>query len=308
MDLKYGVQVDFESFIANNKVVDLFICAYNHEGRAMSFFSSIKGSVVIEKAIALCYNKTPFKDIGDNLEAIVIENHSWIINFLEEYFESKRNKKSLNIVMDYSCMTKSWYYTFILYLKNKDLNFTDINTFFSYTPAKFISPKEPKPNKEIGPLPGKYRIPTDKPKALIVGLGFERSKAEGIIEHLEPKVFYLFYTEPASEEKFSEMIKKNNKYMLEKRKEVVFKYPYNDLLYLERQLTNLYEQLKDDYSIIIAPLGPKPFTFISIMLSVRFGNIDIWRVGSGSDINYYEYESLEEGNYIICNVLFTSHR
>ena len=79
-------------------------------------------------------------------------------------------------------------------------------------------------------------------------------------------------------------------------------------MYLERQLTSLYYLLKDDYSIIIAPLGPKPFTFISMLLSVKFPDIDIWRVGSGSDINKYKREPIDEKTFVINEVVFNSYK
>lgn len=70
-------------------------------------------------------------------------------------------------------------------------------------------------------------------------------------------------------------------------------FPHNNLLHIERELTKLYYLLKDEYSIIIAPLGSKPFSFISMMLSVKYSDIDIWRVGSGNDINEYDNEPID---------------
>lgn len=114
---------------------------------------------------------------------------------------------------------------------------------------------------------------------------------------------YVFYTDPALDPKFVTTVVANNKNILEHYSNVI-KYPFDDLLFLERQLTSLYYLLKDDYSIIIAPLGPKPFTFISMLLSVKFPDIDIWRVGSGSDINEYKREPITESTFIISEVIF----
>ena len=73
---------------------------------------------------------------------------------------------------------------------------------------------------------------------------------------------------------------------------------------MKRELTSVYYLLKDDYNIIIAPLGPKPFTFVSMLLSVKYKDIDIWRVGSGSDINEYDREPLDTKSFIISELLF----
>jgi len=303
MKIEYGKQIELKKLLKLN-TIDIFLCANNHEDRSLSLYDVLRSQIEIRKAYAFCYEKDFLNVNAQGLQGVLVSDYYQIINLLDRLLIDLENKDSINIVVDYSCMTKPWYYTIVLYLKNRNINFNSINTFFSYTPALFVKPKPPKPNKEIGPLPGKYSIPTDKPKALIVGLGYEKNKAEGIIEHLEPKTSYLFYTSPASDPEFVKIVEKNNRILLEERSSNVIKYPFNNLLYLEKKLTNLCDQLSSEYSIIIAPLGPKPFTFISVMLSVKYNNIDIWRVGSGTDINRYNYKPLEDQNYIICNVLF----
>ena len=158
-------------------------------------------------------------------------------------------------------MTKPWYYSIILFLSKKNLPFKRINIYFSYTPSKYSPPQEPKPNSEIIPLPGKYIVPTNKPKALIVCLGYEQQKAEGIIEHLDPKILYLFYTKPAFDDRFVTTLEKNNHTIINDPTNIVKTYKFDDLLSLERQLTAIYERIKHDYSIIFAPLGPKAIYF-----------------------------------------------
>lgn len=180
-----------------------------------------------------------------------------------------------------------------------------MKVYFSYTPSKFSTPLPPKPNSEIAPLPGKYILPTDKPKALIVCLGYEERKAEGIIDHLDPKVSYVFYTNPALDKRFVTTLKNNNKNILKEEAKNTIEFPFDDLNFLEKRLTALYKELRDEYSIIIAPIGPKPFTLISMIMSVKYNDIDIWHVGSGSDINVYDQIPIR-GEFIISQVAFVS--
>lgn len=58
--------------------------------------------------------------------------------------------------------------------------------------------------------------------------------------------------------------------------------------------------------LIIAPLGPKPFTFISMLLSVKYHDIDIWRVGSGSDINFYPREPIGKDCFILTQIIWSN--
>ena len=131
--------------------------------------------------IAKVHRDEFMKKLDKKIQGLLISDHNQIITLLNELILKYTHKETINIIVDYSCMTKSWYYTIILYLKNRNINFNYINSYFCYTPSLYIKPEDPKPNTEIGPLPGKYIIPTDKPKALIVGLGYEENKAEGII-------------------------------------------------------------------------------------------------------------------------------
>jgi hypothetical protein len=148
-----------------------------------------------------------------------------------------------------------------------------------------------------------YVVPTDKPKALIVCLGYEQNKAQGIIEHLDPKISYILYSKPALDTNFVNSIEENNKELLEQSENVI-QFPLDNLIMIERELISLYFLLKNDYSIIIAPLGPKPFAFMAMLLSIKYEEIDIWRVGSGSDINKYRRSPIAPDKFIVSYVNF----
>jgi hypothetical protein len=303
MKIAYGEQIEINKL--NDKKFDVFILGGNHEGRVCTAYNEISKVNTVEKAIMFCYSDS-FKCRKKEIITKYIESQEQIFDILDSVVLNTDDRQEINIFIDYSCMTKYWYYSIIMYLANKDIALQRINAYFGYTPSKYSAPQKPKPNSEIAPLPGKYIIPTDKPKALIVCLGYEQNKAEGIINHLDPKCVYIFYTKPALDERFVSTLEKNNKNVLtEFDKGKIITYPFDDLLYLERQLTAIYFLLKDEYSIIIAPLGPKPFTLVSMLMSVRYSDIDIWRVGSGSDINEYSRKPIEN-KFIITEVVFTN--
>lgn len=300
MDIKYGKQIDIKNI--SDQDISLFLFAVNHEKRTYTAYDKINSTNSIKKSIALSYNDFFKIEKRAKLEKQTIKNPKGISQLLDKEL-SVLEKDDVKIIIDYSCMTKPWYYTMILYLKKKKLEFNSITVYFMYTPSIHENPQSPKPNSEIAPLPGKYIVPTDKPKALIVCLGYEQSKAEGIIEHLDPKECFLLYSKPALDENFVNKIEENNSNILLENKNIIT-FPLNNLLILERELTSLYYLLKDDYHIIIAPLGPKPFTFMSMLLSIKHRDIDIWRVGSGSDINEYNREPISNETFIISEVVF----
>ncbi|WP_428662122.1 hypothetical protein [Runella sp.] len=301
MKIEYGVQIDPDQI--HSQDIDIFIFAGNHEKRVYTSYDFVIKNNYIRHSIMFCYSIFKCRKQYKNVEMSIISEYTDIFLVLDKYFDSFL-KSDARIFVDYSCMTKSWYYSIILYLSNKQCNIERMTVYFSYTPSKFSTPQPPKYNSEIAPLPGKYVVPTDKPKALIVCLGYEQNKAEGIIHHLDPKIYYIFYTKPALDEKFVSVLEHNNDYILNNSPNVTT-FKFDDLLFLERELTSLYFSLRDDYSIVIAPLGPKPFAFVSMLLSVKYPDIDIWRVGSGSDINIYSREPINNSCFIISEMVWT---
>ena len=299
MEIKYGKQIDFESI--RDEHIDLFIIGGNHEKRVFTLYNKI---TKVDRSIMFRF-KDEFVPTIPNFELFTIKNCTQIYSLLEDVF-SQHNGEKFTLLVDYSCMTKSWYYSIILFLSKKKLNQRNIRVIFSYTPSKYSDPQTPLPNSDISPLPGKYVIPTDKPKALIVCLGYEKNKAEGIIEHLDPKFCHIFYTKPSLDPKFSEKVEENNSNIIKNRKNQITTYSFDDLISLERSLNALYQTLKRDYSIIIAPLGPKPFALVSMIMAAKYPEIDIWRVGSGYDINEYDRECLKDNFFIINDVHFSN--
>lgn len=301
MEIKYGKQIDISEI--KGETIDLFILGGNHEKRVLTLFDKVKDIIEIKKTIMFRF-KDDFTPSSGNFELQTIKDCNEIYSILDRVFEDHIDR-SFTLLVDYSCMTKPWYYSIILFLSKRTLKQENIRVMFAYTPSKYSEPLLPKPNSDIAPLPGKYVIPTDKPKALIVCLGYEQNKAEGIIEHLDPKFCHIFYTKPSLDPLFSKKVEENNKSIIEERKKHVSTYAFDDLLSLERSLNALYQTLKTDYSIIIAPLGPKPFALVSMVMAAKYPEIDIWRVGSGYDINEYDREPLNDNNFIINDIYFS---
>lgn len=302
MYIQYGKQISTSSIEGRN--IDLFLVGVNHEKRALTFYNELKKIVTIKRTIMFRY-KSDFIASTENFEQHIIQDFKQVYSILDDVFKS-HSKNNFTLLVDYSCMTKSWYYSIILYLSRSKLKQIGVNVIFAYTPSKYSAPLSPKPNSEISPLPGKFIIPTDKPKALIVCLGYEKNKAEGIIEHLDPKYCHIYYTKPALDPIFTKTVEENNESILLDRSNEITTYKFDDLISLERSLSILCDILKKDYSIIIAPLGPKPFSLVSMLLAAKYQYIDIWRVGSGQEINEYDRVPLNTTSFIINEVVFSN--
>jgi hypothetical protein len=186
------------------------------------------------------------------------------------------------IFVDYSSMTRAWYAGIIeaiAAVKNK----TSVTCVFGYSPASYSPPSNPTPNAIAGPIAGFCSLDVpDKPSALIIGLGYERERALGILEYIDPAVAFAFYTDPAIDERYTACVVQNNRGLLELLgRDRIFRHPLSDLQRAGSLLVSLYSALADDYRVILAPLGVKPFSLLCLLLASRFLDVDVWRVTAG---------------------------
>lgn len=112
------------------------------------------------------------------------------------------------------------------------------------------------------------------------------------------------YSKPTLDDKFTKSIERNNENVLKYYADTTETYNFSDLVDIENKLKTIYYKFSSDYNIIISPIGPKPFTFVSMILSIMFSDIEIWRIGSGEDINPYPREPFNDDIFIISEVYY----
>lgn len=195
------------------------------------------------------------------------------------------DKSELNILIDYSSMTSVWFASFLGYFRYYKSS-RKIRLYYSYSHAKFIIPKEVSRHIiNVKPMVGftNLSIP-DKPTALIIGLGYERNKATGLAQYLDAES-YLFYTDNSYENDFYDCVIHENEVLLnEVKKENVFCYPIRDIDATASLLHLLVSDLLQTNRIVLAPCGPKIFTLLCLIESLKNENVDVWRVSDSKDL------------------------
>tara|TARA_R110002049_G_C9169822_1_gene561803 strand:- start:590 stop:1558 length:969 start_codon:yes stop_codon:yes gene_type:complete len=314
MKLKYATQLGLSELLEQN--YDVIIVASGYESRSCKLAQRLKS--IEARKIAISFqeqnrhsqrlkNDDFFKSEG--YESFIAKEGSYeeIIQILNQVFTPLLGQNNLNILVDYSCMTKVWYSTIINYFQNRLSEIKKLKIAFSYSPSTYSAPKIPMPNKYMGPIPGIFRVTaSNKPTALIIGLGYELERARGIVEYLDPEVTYIYYSKPAFDTQFVEQVEKNNKVLIESLpKENVIPYPVSDLHATDALLTSLCLKLGTDYRIVLAPLGPKPFALLCLLLSARYRDIDVWRVSAGDSGNIYDRMPSDD-EPVVCQAFFES--
>lgn len=295
MELLHAEQVSFDRVYEDR--IDLVIGVSGYEKRSPYLMERIK--LGNETKLVLAFkernnelnrpeNDRIFRRLG--FEFIDVSGNS-VVN-IEELVARIPGKPGdeLRILVDYSCMTKPWYASIIDYFSHENLPWKKVSLLFSYTQSEFVDPKKPKPLKIAEPLGhGPHGMMAGKPVALVMGLGYEKARAEFLRKSVDPEETYCFYADPSSDKRFVEKAYVNNFRLIDSlHKSHVFAYPLEDMGKTTRMLTDLCLDLRLNYRIILAPLGPKPFALISILIRAMYPDIEIWRVGAGKLESVYD--------------------
>lgn len=271
---------------------DVIICSSGYETRA-SYIAEQYSYIKIEDKVVLSFsdqtdsavrleNDRKFMELG--YEAVMCDkDNNTFINSIWQRIR-KLDKDEINVIVDYSSMSRVWIATLVSILKYSKKN---IKMFFAYSGAKYSSPMETySPSIRFNPIPGfnNLSIP-DKPTALMIGLGYEKDRAAGLIEYFDAQQVFLFHTE---NEIYKDSVECANKSLIEQvDANNIISYPLYDIEYTHTVLKNLCHDLSENFRIILAPGGPKPFSIISYFVATEYDEIDIWKI-SGENCPIHE--------------------
>ncbi|KPK85474.1 MAG: hypothetical protein AMS27_07165 [Bacteroides sp. SM23_62_1] len=301
MELISTEQVTFNDLYISN--FDLILAVSGYESRCTYMVEKIK--LQNELKIVLAFEEKPdelfrlendskYRQLG--FQFIPQSGNKCLDNEYLVHLVADQNKEALNILIDYSCMTKLWYASIINYFIRTDLPCNKVSLYFSYTPSRYTEPKKPKPLKIVEPIGcSAHGIIKGKPLALVIGLGYEKDRAEFLRKAIDPEETYIFYTDPADDQRFTEKVYVNNFRLIDNlHRDCVFSYPVRDLKKVDALLTDLCLDLRLNYKIILAPLGPKPFALCCLILAARYPDIEVWRVSAGTSESIYNREPFGE--------------
>ena len=295
--------------------IDVFLCSAGYEERATNIAEHLKEKlpaipfkycIGFQEKKVLSRNKNDFYFKNAGFEIIIGEGDSTgpIEAIFNNILNLDKDKGEINVLVDYSCMTRIWYADILTFFNEIKID-KKICIFFSYSYSKFTAaPLDVSNNIHVGPIKGfnSLSIPF-KPTALIIGLGYEKNRAFGLTEYLDAET-YVFYSDNGKGKEFAKEVEIVNSELLSRiEPKNLFRYPINDLRFTEFLLTSLCNDLKDKFRIILAPCGPKPFTLICLIVSLKFKTdfIDVWRISPGinaepidktpdGEMNFYKVE------------------
>lgn len=262
---------------------DIFIGVAGDEPRSFYLLKSTNIAQKAKEKFVIPYKDDTIrpddypKDIIWINNANKIDNPIWAI--VEEFLVNEPDR--LSVIIDYSSMSRLYYGSFLRSCYEY-AGKTKLVLCFIYNIAK-PCPPPCKQSFHFEPMHGysKLRLPQN-PTALIIGLGYEEGRAYSLKDYFDAEIVYIFRTDKNSSEKYYELVSQNNERLLRnlatQEQSNIFEYSLDNIAYTHKMLSDLCIELSDRYRIVIAPCGPKPFTLISLLVSLRSDNVDVWRI------------------------------
>ncbi|MFN0157617.1 MAG: hypothetical protein ACKVRP_06035 [Bacteroidota bacterium] len=292
---------------------DLVIAASGFEKRA-SYIPQLLSGVERRKGIALGFmdrailsrrrNDKIFGKLDYELVPADGNSGESMEIVLYQFFKGFDRKRAA-VLIDYTSMTRNWYASALNFFRHSAFACDQVDLYMTYAPSKYSPPQPPVPNSVMEPIAGFGRLELPNRKsALVVGLGYEQERALGLLEYVEPAKTFAYYTDPAYDKRFVKTVLRNNRYFLNKIGiENTFAHPLGDLRTTESHLSSLCHGLRREYRVILAPLGPKPFVLLCLLMATKYPFLDVWRVSAGERSNTYDRAHI--GEVLTCAATFT---
>jgi hypothetical protein len=213
--------------------------------------------------------------------------------------------KEITLLVDYSCMPRLWFACILDSLTRNDFRARKIKVFFSYTPKKFSLKTGKNTLKYLGPMIfSKDDLKKSKPIALVAGLDNSFKSTLELIHKLNPSTILAFIPENSRDPEYTASVIESNKKLLEiLNKNNIIRYEALDPESINSILTSRCLDLRLKHEVVIVPQGPKSFSLVASLLSIRYPDIKLWEIiksGGPADPN----NGAAEGEPVVLQVTF----
>ena len=185
--------------------------------------------------------------------------------------------KTINVAIDCTNMSPNWYYEFFRWFNEKQDGDEKVRMRIAYSMASYVRQPGSRKVKEIFDfLKAETKPSNGKKVALILGVGQEKKVSESIYKMINPDLLYLFYADPPAEKKFVEKVFINNHKLINLAPiRNLIAYPVRNAQTIYHSLINTILPLRDEYSIVLIPQGPKIFSVVSMLVHMGYPDIRI---------------------------------
>lgn len=259
---------------------DVFITALSFETRgtavAQMFESCSCRRIALEgknsiKEFSYQANSKYFAEQG--FEIVRVESDIPDVDLIFQSFVGQR----INVLIDCTSMAPNWYYQFFRWFYENQDGEHRVRIRIVYTMANYVRQPGARKVKEISDFIQAEIKPTNgKKTALILGLGQEKNVSESIFKLVNPDLIYLYYADPPVEKRFVEKVFLNNhKLISETPIRNLIAYPIRNGHAIYQSLIDIILPLRNEYSIVLIPQGPKIFSVVTMLVHMGYPDIRI---------------------------------
>jgi hypothetical protein len=265
---------------------DLFITVLSHESRCTH---------VARRLEALSIRKIALVKSGHPKEFAFQENHSYYTSHgfeiitiesgepeLGNLFGNQANEH-LRVILDCTSLSPRWNYAFFNWFGDNQDEKSRATLRMVYMMAANNKQNQALKLKSVKSfLKKESGASQKKPTALIMGLGQEKGVSESIYNKIKPDLLYLYYADPPADKETVEQVFVNNHSVINRTPiRNLVAYPIRNGQIIYQSLIDTILPLRNEYSIVMVPHGPKFFSVVSML--VHFGYPDI-------QINYPKFK------------------
>ena len=285
MELTHICELDFKEL--RYEQFDYFIAVCGYQPRCI-FLASKLGDNAKTKFLLKIDEKDNCSDRDRHMEFFTakdfksyagsVTESSAIDKLLSEL--CNRNFEKLNILIDYSCMPKKWYAVIIDGITRNNFKSKKINLFLSYTPKIFEPTKKISNTEYFGPIiQDKDSLKRKKPVTIIAGLDNNAKLISEAITAIRPLNILAFVPQSQTDHAYTHSVAENNKSFLEKlNPNHIFSYNMNHPDSINSMLTSCCLEHRIHQEVMIIPQGPKVFSMMALLLSVRYPDVKLWEI------------------------------
>lgn len=281
-----------ESNLLTARQPDLFLCACGYEGRANAIaeqgFERSQNKVVLgfvtQQELEYSRNRAWFVEHGFSL--LEVSDGAFRQTIDDVFSAGAYIGRDVSIDIDISCLNR--YRLAHLIDAIRSLDASSARVTFHYSIARYTPPvNETAPTVSVEPVIAQFAGWTtrpDRPPAAVVGLGYEPSKAIGVVDHLEiNNATWAFYPQSPVPE-YYDSVRQANQSLLNLIQVDGRCRPYEitEPAQLFQELNSLVDMLKTNFNPVLIPFGPKLFALVTLLVACVHDDVGVWRVSSGS--------------------------
>ncbi|HJZ41487.1 MAG TPA: hypothetical protein VJ203_14060 [Bacteroidales bacterium] len=285
MELLQINEIDYTEL--RHQKFDYFIAACGYQPRC-TYLAEKTDAVLAEKHLLIIDEPDPGENRSRNLQvfarlgfnmhhASVKESRN-----VEELVSKITGKPAdhLNLLIDYSCMPKMWYSVLVDSITRNNFRAGKISLFLSYTPKKFDCVSSNPSVDYIGPiLQNKDKLKDKRPVSMVISLDNKHQSIVEAIKQIRPANILAFIPECSHDPEYTKMVLQNNKALLERFGITrVIHYDARHPGIINSLLTTHCLDQRIESEVMIVPQGPKTFSMMAMLLSVRYPDIKLWEI------------------------------